>query len=202
MTVFNKVKWVLGILLVFVLILTTNLIDKNNFEKVRDSVKTLYEDRIVAKDLLFELSNAIQEKQLAIAIHDSAFYFKRNKDVNIKIESSIVRFENTKLTRKENKVFSDLKANLKILTDLENSFISSNFANKKTVALHIEVVNENLYDLFQIQLVEGQKQIAISKRAIETVDLFTKIEIYLLIFLGIIISIIVIYNPKNDEKED
>jgi len=53
MAFYNKAKWILGILMVFVLIIATNLIDKNNFLKVRDSVVTIYEDRLVAKDLIF-----------------------------------------------------------------------------------------------------------------------------------------------------
>ncbi|MFT6959062.1 MAG: hypothetical protein ACJA17_000150 [Polaribacter sp.] len=31
MTFYNKVKWVLGIFMIFILIIATNLIDKSNF---------------------------------------------------------------------------------------------------------------------------------------------------------------------------
>jgi len=54
MTFFNKIKWTLGILMVFVLIVTTNLIDRNNFVRVKDSVVSIYEDRLVAKNLILE----------------------------------------------------------------------------------------------------------------------------------------------------
>jgi hypothetical protein len=47
MTVFNRLKWILGILMVFVVILATNLLDRNNFLRVRDSVVAIYEDRLV-----------------------------------------------------------------------------------------------------------------------------------------------------------
>lgn len=39
---------------------------------------------------------------------------------------------------------------------------------------------------------------SISKKAIDSVELFTQIEIYLLIFLAIVIQIIVMYNPKKE----
>jgi len=55
MRFYNKVKWVLGILIVFILILATNLIDRNNFIRVKDSVVTIYEDRLIASDLVFEM---------------------------------------------------------------------------------------------------------------------------------------------------
>ena len=60
---YNKLKWILGILMVFVLIIATNLIDKNNFVRVRDSVVTIYEDRLVANDLIFEMLKSVQEKE-------------------------------------------------------------------------------------------------------------------------------------------
>lgn len=39
---------------------------------------------------------------------------------------------------------------------------------------------------------------SISKKAIDTVELFTQLEIYILIFLAIVIQIIVIYQPKKE----
>ena len=73
MSLYNKLKWILGILIVFVLIIATNLIDKNNFTRVRDSVVTIYEDRIIASDLIFELQQSIHEKEVAIVLKDSLF---------------------------------------------------------------------------------------------------------------------------------
>lgn len=199
MTLFNKIKWVLGILMVFVLIITTNLLDKNSFNKVKNSVETIYEDRLVAKNIIFDLSNAIHQKELAIATYDSIFFINKNIKLNSEIEASIAQFESTKLTLKEKNVFGDLKENLESLESLETDFVTSKFENKQRLANQILVVKENLYDLNEIQLKEGERQISISKRAIDTVELFTQIEIYLLIFLAIVIQIIIIYNPKKED---
>ncbi|PKP42222.1 MAG: chemotaxis protein, partial [Bacteroidetes bacterium HGW-Bacteroidetes-12] len=43
----------------------------------------------------------------------------------------------------------------------------------------------------------GSRQMSISKRALDTVELFTQIEIYVLVFLAIVIQIIVMYKPKE-----
>mgnify|MGYP006207280059 CR=1 FL=1 len=66
MNFYDKIKWVLGILMVFVLIITTNLLDRNNFVRVKDSVVSIYEDRLIANDLIFEISNSIKQKEIAI----------------------------------------------------------------------------------------------------------------------------------------
>jgi hypothetical protein len=64
----------------------------------------------------------------------------------------------------------------------------------------IAKIKKNLDDLSKIQLLEGSKQMSISKKAIDSVELFTQIEIYLLIFLAIVIQIIVMYNPKKEDN--
>lgn len=64
MGIYNKIKWVLGIFMVFFLIVATNLIDRDNFIRVNNSVQTIYEDRLVAQGLIFEFSTLIQEKEI------------------------------------------------------------------------------------------------------------------------------------------
>jgi len=193
MKLYTKVKWVLGILMIFILIIATNLIDRNNFVRIKDSLETIYEDRLVAKDLIFKISKSVQEKELALAKLDSTFYLGRNKQVNDDIEKAINTFEGTKLTKKEAKVFNDFKNNLAVLIESENStpFEKSSYNSK------ILNVKENLYALSEIQMNEGKRQMSISKRAIDSIELFTQLEIYVLIFLGIVVQVIVIYKPKE-----
>jgi len=197
MTFYNKVKWVLGILMIFILILATNLIDKNNFVRVKDSVVAIYEDRLIANDLIYEISNSIQEKEIAVAVSDSVFFLDRNKQVSKDIQGFVYRFEQTKLTTKERQVFNDFKKNLESLRNFETAFIQSKFVQNTALVKRISEVKDNLYDLSKIQLDEGKKQMSISEKAISSVELFTQIEIYILIFLAILIQIIVIYKPKD-----
>ena len=190
---YNKVKWILGILMIFILIIATNLIDRNNFVRIKDSLETIYKDRLIAKDLIFEISKAVQEKELAAAKLDSVFFLNRNKKVNIDIETAIAAFEETKLTVKEAKVFNDFKNNIAVLKKSEvlKPFKDNSYNNQ------LLKVKKNLYDLSKIQMNEGKKQMDVSKRAIDSIELFTQLEIYALIFLGIIVQVIVIYNPKE-----
>ena len=197
MTLFNKLKWILGILMVFVLIITTNLIDKNNFVRVRDSVVTIYEDRLIASDLIFDMLKLVQEKELAVVASDSSFLVSQNSKVNADLQSLVNRFEQTKLTTEESKVFKELKNNMESLMDSESQLKDSNTSNHSKILNDISVLKHNLTDLSKIQLNEGSKQMSISKQAVDTVELFTHIEIYLLVFLAIVIQIIVMYNPKK-----
>lgn len=197
MTFFSKLKWILGILLVFVLIVITNLIDRNNFVRVRDSVVTIYEDRLIAKELIYEMSKSVNEKEVALVANDSIFFTEKNPRVNTRVKDFLSRFEETKLTSDESKTFEDLKTNFNLLFASEGKLISTDLKGNANIQRHIYDIKDNLDDLSKIQINEGSRQLAISKKAINTVELFTQIEIYFLIFLAVLIQIIVIYNPKK-----
>jgi len=197
MKFYNKLKWVLGILLVFVLIITTNLIDRDNFVRVRDSVQTIYEDRLIAKDLIFEILKSVHEKEMALIASDSTFFSKNDPNTNSKLASLITRFEATKLTAEEHQVFNDLKQNIQLLYEAENQFLDAGMKDNTKLMAHIDNVKDNLDDLAEIQINEGSRQMSISNRAIDTVELFTQIEIFILVFLAVLIQVIVMYNPKE-----
>lgn len=183
--------------MIFLLIITTNLIDRNNFLRVKDSVIAIYEDRLVVKGLIFEISSRIHQKELAIVEADSSFYKQSNPIVNKAIEEYINEYEQTQLTIDERNIFNDFKADFQLLKSLESVYVNSDWNNSAALLEQISAIKENLHKLSKIQLVEGRRQLNISQRAIDTVELFTQIEIYVLIFLAILIQIIVIYNPKE-----
>ncbi|PKP41227.1 MAG: chemotaxis protein [Bacteroidetes bacterium HGW-Bacteroidetes-13] len=197
MAFYNKLKWILGILMVFVLIIATNLIDKDNFVRVRDSVVTIYEDRLIANDLIFEMLKTVHQKELAVSTSDSTFFKTQNSKVNDNLQALVSRFEQTKMTAEESSVFNDLKRNVQSLIDSESQLLNSNYRYNLKVDKHIENLKTNLNNLSKIQLSEGSRQMSISKRALDTVELFTQIEIYVLVFLAIVIQIIVMYKPKE-----
>jgi hypothetical protein len=198
MTLFNKIKWTAGILLVFAIILTTNLIDKNNFNKLRYSVVTIYEDRIVANDLIFEILLSIREKEIALAMPDSTFFLQRNDKINEGIKNLLEKYEQTKLTNKELKFFNNLKGELKNLESLEKEFINSAFRNDVDLQNSINEIVRNLYDLSKVQLEEGRRQMALSNETMETIDLFTQVEIIFLVLMAVLVQIIILYKPKQD----
>ena len=192
----DKVKWILGISVVFFSILATNLIDRMSFERVKDSVVAIYEDRLVAKDLDFELSLLIHEKEVAQASNDAGFFSDRNAAVNDSIEQLTIKFLRTELTEKEARVFNDLQSNLVKLKGLESSMALEQGSQQGDFKSQLVKIKENLNDLSEIQLVEGKRQVFLSERAMDTVDLFTKLEILVLIILAVLVQIIVIYRPK------
>lgn len=202
MGVFNKIKLILGILVVFVLIVATNLIDRSNFLKVKNSVVTLYEDRLIADELIFEMSSLYHEKEIAALKANSNYFEKHSKTNNEKLRLLIEKFEKTKLTEKEEIVFLNLKANNEAIQTAENDLVKSNFSEINPFVSLSSKIKRNLFELSKIQSDEGGRQRSISKSAIESIELFTQMEIYLLAVLAIIVQIIILYNPKMKVDEE
>ena len=197
MTTFSKIRWVASILMVFFIVLMTNLVDKDNFNRLRYSVTTIYEDRIVASDLLFEISMLIQDKEVAIVAADSLFFQMNNSKANLDIDGLIGRYEQTKLTENEQIIFNSLKDELSNLKGLEQNYISSDTIENINLLKSIENINQHLHNLSKIQLKEARQQVVISNKVMDTIDLFTQGEIVFLVLMAILIQIIILYKPKE-----
>lgn len=196
MIILNKLKWVAGVLLIFLIVLTTNLIDKDNFTKLRNSVISIYEDRVVASDIIFDIAILMQEKEIAIATSDSSFMGGKNAEYNQKIQDLISRYEQTKLTSREQEVLIRLKDNFDQTIKLEQDLADQ--PDKTALFQRIDAVVHNLYNLSKIQLKEGERQMLMSNKTMETIDLFTKVEIIFLILMAVIIQVIILYKPGKD----
>ena len=197
MSTLNKIKWVASILLVFFIVLITNLIDKNNFNKLRQSVTTIYQDRIVASDLIFDMSMIIHEKKVAVATSDSLFFGESNETKNLRIQDLIEQYEETKLTARERLIFNGLKDELATLKGLEESYVNAGFTESDQLMATIDDIVQRLHDLSKIQIKEGRRQMFISNKAMNTIELFTQGEIIFLVLMAILIQVIILYKPKQ-----
>ncbi len=198
MTFFNKIQWVAGVLLVFFIVLMTNLVDKDSFNQLRQSVTTIFEDRIVASDILFEISMHVQKKELAIATSDTSFFQLKNSGVNQELTQLIGRYQETKLTEKERSLFDDLKTEIASLQAMESGSISA--SNQRKALARIDKITHTLHGLSKIQVKEGRKEMFVSNKAMNTIDLFTKGEIIFLIIMAILVQIIILYKPKESQS--
>ncbi|ADR21078.1 hypothetical protein MATR_12920 [Marivirga tractuosa] len=198
MNLLDKIKWILGILIVFTLVITTNMVDRSNFSRMNEAVESIYEDRLVVKDLILKISNDIHQKEIAAIKEDEDFYTDQNKQINSEIEAHLASFEQTKLTSKEEKFLNDFKRHLDDLRTLEMNYVQSNFTKDPALEDLFQIIKRDLKNLAEIQLREGTRQFEKSRKAMDTVELFTQIEIYIMIFLAIVIQLIIIYSPKRN----
>ncbi len=203
MTLFNKVKWILGILVVFLIILSTNLIDRNNFETVKNSVVNIYEDRLVVKGALYDMADLLHKKEIAYLKRDTAFFIENNTSINESLDGLTLIFSEARLTHNEKKALDKFIMNLDKLKKLEGFLKPQTIDSDDVWIKQMEETKIYLNELSKIQITEGSKQFWVSKKAMDAVELYTQMEIYFLIFLALLIQFIVIYSPsKKKEEED
>lgn len=183
----DKFKLAAGILLVFFIVLVTNVIDKENFNKLSYSVTTIYEDRVVAADLIFEISRIVQ--QLEVELLTDSTLTTANAATFTAIDALTDRYGQTKLTRREAGLLSQLKRDINTLKNLTPA------EGKPAMIDAIHNIDEDLYNLSKIQVEEARRQVTISNQAIDNIALFTRWEIIFLIVIAVIVQIIIFYNP-------
>lgn len=199
----NKLKWIAGFFIVFILILATNLIDKDHFQRIEKSVTTIYEDRLVANDIIYKMSRIISEKSLAFALSDSVFISDRNQKLSSELDQHIFDFHETELTDTEAELLTDLENDFQILKQAELNYTQEQVflhSNKylNTVNAQIFKINKALDELSNVQMTEGKKQKSIASNSLNLIEMMTRIEIISLIILGIVIQFLVLYKPRRE----
>lgn len=196
---FGKLNWLLGVVLIFLMIFFTNFIDRDNFREIQASINTIYEDRLVVSNLVFELSRAVQQKELANATSDADFYGAKNIAVNKEINRLLTEFRATKLTPEEQRTLDELQTNLDRLIALEKNTAPE---QKENIAGQLNKINANLSKLSEIQVTEGKRQMKESEYALKASELFTTIETYFLVGMGIVVLAFIFYTlERNNEKK-
>lgn len=197
MKLFSKLKWIVIISVVFALVLATNLIDKRNFKSISDSIVSIYEDRLVVKNIILDMATAINQKEVAFLTQDTVFLTSENATLTEALKNDIQKFEQTNLTSKEIESLDLLKADIDLMLKAENELVEFQFASYDNYSKIIKELNKHLDALAHIQMQEGKKQFITSQRKMSTIELFTQIETYFLIILAVIALIIVLYKPKE-----
>lgn len=197
MTILNKIKWTAGLLVVFLLILATNLIDQDHFRKVRQSIVTIYEDRLVVKDYIYDLAMVLSDKRLKIAQKNESYFLSEADQDNQRMMGTLEAFYETKLTSDERKVLDSFSKKLSEFIRNEKEYSTLDSSNSSMLIEQISSLKRDLQSLSDIQMKEGKKQISIANRSMNSIDLFTRIEIIALIIIGVLIQIIILYSPKK-----
>lgn len=197
MDVFQKVKWFSAILGIFLVILATNLLDKNNFLRVEESVENIYNERLLAKELLLDVSIKFHKKELAYILNDSTYLQSQNDAVNAEINKLLQMFDRAGATRQEKIILNELNKNHRKLIELEAKSESKNKLYTTNCADIFSDINTNIIELSTEQIKEGNNQKSYAKSALDTVILFSNIEIYMLILLALVLMGIILYSPKN-----
>lgn len=182
----------------FLLVLASNRLNRRNFSRVEQNVNTVFEDRVVAQDYIYQLNNLIHKKKLLVAESE----WKGNEPTNANIEKLVADFAATKLTNDESIYFDRFKENYTKLISLEN-YIDENrdpltMDSKEKLGIILEKISGNLDNLSKVQLTEGNLITQMSIKSLQMNQMLSRLEIAFLIIIGILFLVIIFNWEKSN----
>lgn len=88
-----------SIIMIFIMMVMFRQVNKNHFSELQETITSIYEDRLVAKDYIFELSKKIYRKK-TMAQFEGVF-LEQSIQMNDSIQQLIKSYEKTELTKFE-----------------------------------------------------------------------------------------------------
>ncbi|MBR9861379.1 hypothetical protein GYB22_11650 [bacterium] len=193
---------------VIILVIATNRIDRRNFEQIHSSFESVFKDRLIAEQYLFELSRGIHsERQLISSRNGSIVSLIRIQDTILNV---LDKYKLTSLTPKEEYHFDKLENTIKLHLNLERNGFSS--LDSITPTQNDSINSEYLYSeiwssldsLSEIQLNEATRLLSHSETVMNRSSLTSQLELGVLILIGLILQAIVLasrpFNTKFEQK--
>lgn len=194
----NKLTASIVLLALCLLVLLSNYLDRLHTENVKNSISTMYEDRLIVEEYIFKMTQntyQIREALNTATVENDEKIVKKFTD---NIKNTFDSFSKTRLTEKEKLTADELKLQISEL----NKILLSN--NKVSLKYTDEILN-TLNKLSEIQLDESKlimKQVEDQYASIKASSEFAfAIIIVILIVLQILVfsgeSLIPFFKPKD-----
>jgi hypothetical protein len=192
----EKIKMALALMFIFVLVIVTNMIDKSHFSELQESFISIYEDRLMVENYIYKMAGYLEDKKI---LFDSSqiqrvSVLKINGILNDSIQQLIADYEETKFTEAESLYFSRFKSGFERLLKLEGNYLikmSESTDPPEIILEKYRTLSFNLDKLSEIQLSESRRMLDNSLKIIDSSNLTSRIEIVILIVIGLIVQALI-----------
>lgn len=181
----NETMILYSVLLMIVMI---GYMHKKNLSDMEETVTSIYEDRLVANDYIFELSQKIAGKKWHMSNdQNNEELTKLNHEINILIDA----YEQTKLTVEENSLWEKLKKDLALAKEFENQILYNPNSNQwSQIQRHLDnqyqLIHTDLEGLSVIQIQEGKSLLDESRKIMASNSISRRLEVALIIIVLLI----------------
>lgn len=198
----RKFERIIALVMVLILVIFTNVVDKTSFTVVKNSVTTIFEDRLIAYDLTYKMQSEITKRRVALLKNDVLAFKSSTNQFDGSIDELVTKYAATELTRNETENFELLQKQFNELKGIEKQYVSSqNLTDEKQLYAKIETqiakITESLNSLASIQITEGRRQLNNSNKAINSSDTISKIEIISMLIIAAIIIFLIIRDTRS-----
>lgn len=197
LTVLQRISVGLILAIAFLLVLGSNRLDKQHFSTIQNTVNSVYKDRVVVQNLIYEASTIFHKKELRYSLD------KTNPAVhateNQKLENILVEFRQTELTSKEYNLLLELTASFEEFLPLENHLTNTAMTEPKKIAIlaAINAMEQQLHGLGKIQLEESEHLTELSNKSLDMNILMSRLELGFMAGIGITMMALIFYPLKK-----
>jgi Na+/phosphate symporter len=196
----NKLAASVVLLSLCVLVLISHYLDRLHTENVKNSISTMYEDRLIVEHYILKMTQNVYQIREIINAYEDDDNLKDNAVNKLAqdFKATYTAFSKTKLTQLENTTAIELINNFK-----KFEHVLSNEIN--VLSIHTDKILDSLNQLSTIQLEESKlimEQVEAQYASIKTSSQFAfAIIIIILIALQVMVfsgeSLIPLYKPKD-----
>lgn len=200
----QKLKIAVSLSIIVALILVINLVNKRHFNELQASLTSVYQDRLMVEVYIYEINTYINEISHMHSYQDmqpTNDMMGRKNQIYDSISVLIGDFRNTLLTKQESVELQKLINNLAGLEQLEEDVVFANDDNNSgysEIEQKIKLINQNLYELSDIQKNEGKLLVDRSTEIIHNSKIALQLEIGILIIIALIVQIL-IFSSRSAE---
>ncbi|WP_418499381.1 hypothetical protein [Flagellimonas sp.] len=191
-----KQRVLIGLVLMtaFLLVLGSNLLDRKYFSTIQDLVKSIYDDRIVVQDYIYQLQDMAHEMEVTFLKGEQV----QGTESSEKIKSLLLDFSETKLTRDEARLLERLDRQFSDLTSSGTGFVSTDVQqlNEAKVFSQLAQIKQTLDGLEEIQLEQSDLLTQLSEKTLGVNRMLSNLEVVFLVIIGISILMLVFYPVK------
>lgn len=203
----HKLKAALCLGIILFVVLWNNIGESKTMIELGESFNTIYEDRLMAENYIYKMSEIIHQCQLLLPE-----YIENNnlKNFSIKFATTLDQlkpiislYQETVLTPKESVLFVDLKNNISELAK-ENSNIkqneSNNHQNLSLIKSSLQEALTTLSAMSEIQVVVGKELREQTEASIKSSVMSSQFEVALLVIIALIIQALIFASKTVQSK--
>ena len=215
----QKTKVALLLFCVMVCLILVRILEDKSIKQMNNSFISLYNDRLIpATDLFFIAEKLNLKKDLIESYLNNELALNSQKNIqqsllsyNESIDSLLLKYEKTFLVNLEKKHLIELKSNILASRIIEKNITSNSQLKEKSDTESITILLKESYkgifnklsELTQIQSKIGDELIKNSKSIVSGSNLYSTIQFFLAIIIGVlIVSILFTSNVINIKNEN
>lgn len=206
----HKLKAAFFLGLILLVVLWNNIVERNKMIKLGESFQTIYEDRLLAENYIYKMSELLHQGLHLIPeeMNDksAALFVKNFEKIKDNIKPLIALYDETLLTKNESVLFQNLNKNTAKIdekySELENmdAHNDNQYQNINQIKQSLENSLTTLSSMSDIQIMVGKELMEQSEASVKSSFISSQFEVGLIIVIALIIQALIFTSKTVHSK--